>query len=186
MTAAVTSHTTQLSSLQVQKSYAEYLQQVNQFTGYAWKIVYTALWNTKQFAAPEIENAKEFISSFLQQGNNCKLKYLEFVQRVLLARQYISSHPGTYIPVPSQWFSTENVKGFLGTEKWYSAIQQTRAAMPLYKQALKAFAEAVLETTQTFKAKDFHYWRNYFIQQNTNGLLNLYLSTIANIALSSK
>lgn len=186
MTAAVKTIPTHHTTLQVQKSYGEYKQEVHQLANCAWQIVYTALWNTKQFAAPEIEKAKEFISRFLQQDNNHKIKYLEFVQRILLARQYVSSHPGTYIPVPSQWFSTENVKGFTDTEKWYNTIQQTRTAMPLYKQVLKAFAEAVLETTQTFKAKDFHYWRSYFIQQKTNGLLNLYLSTVANFSLSSK
>ena len=86
MTAAVKTSPNVYHNLQVQKSYAEYQQEVNQLAACAWQIVYTALWNTKQFAAPEIENAKEFISSFLQQGNNHKVKYLEFVQRVLLAR----------------------------------------------------------------------------------------------------
>jgi hypothetical protein len=186
MTAAVKTINVNLATLQVQKSYAEYLQELNLLAACAWQIVYTALWNTKEFAAPEIENAKAFIGTFLQQGDDHQAKYMEFVQRVLLARQYISTHPGTYIPLPSQWLSVQNSNGFLGTAKWYAAVQQTRQALPLYKQPLRAFAEAVLQTTQTCKAKDFHNWRSYFIQPNTNGLLNLYLSTIANFYCSSK
>lgn len=186
MTAAFKTIPAHHNTLQVQKSYAEYLQQINKLATCAWHIAYTALWNTKQFSVPEIEAAKEFISGFLHQGNNHKIKYQEFVQRVLLARQYINSHPGTYIPLPSQWFSAENTKGFAGTAKWFSSIQQTRASLPLYKESLTSFAEAVWETTQTFNAKDFHYWRSYFIQQNANGLLNLYLSTIANCCLAEK
>lgn len=186
MTAAVKNIRSDANNLQVQKSYAEYQQELTRLTNCAWQVVYTALWNTKQFSAAETEIAKAFISSFLHQANSHKIKYLEFVERVLLARIYVSSHPGKYIPLPSDWFSTKNTNGFMGTEKWYKAMQQTRAALPLYRQPLKAFAEAISETTQTGLAKDFHYWRSYFIQQNTNRLLNLYLSTIANFSFCNK
>ena len=107
---------TNYNPLSVQKSYAEYLQQVNQLTQCAWQIAYTALWNTQQFTAEEIAGAKEFISSFIQQQQSHKLQYGAFVQRVLLARQYINSHPGTYSPVPSQWFNTSNKMGLEGTK----------------------------------------------------------------------
>lgn len=186
MTAAAQTIPGHQNTLHIQKSHAEYRQEVEQLSACAWHIAYTALWNTLQFAAPEMEKAKGFILDFLQQGKNHKEQYREFVQRVLLARQYISSHPGTYIPVPSHWFNTENTKGFSGTAKWYNSIQLTRAALPLYKDALKWFPEAVLKTTQSYQAKDFHYWRSYFIDQKANGLLNLYLSTIANCCLSER
>ena len=172
--------------LTIQKSYAQYLDQLNRLTQCAWQIAFTALWNTQQFTAAEMDVAKEYICSFLQQQQNCKLQYVLFVQRVLLARQYINSHPGTYIPIPSQWFSADNKKGFQGTESWLAAVQQTRNAQPSYKQAVKDFPEAVWQTIQTAKPSCFHDWRSYFIQQKANGLLNLYLSTIANYCLSSK
>lgn len=87
--------------LNIQKSYAEYLQQVNQLTQCAWQIAYTALWNTQQFTPEEIAAAKDFITNFIQEQQSHKLQYAAFVQRLLLARQYINSHPGTYIAVPS-------------------------------------------------------------------------------------
>ena len=183
MTAAAS--ITNYNPLSVQKSYAEYLQQVNQLTACAWQIAYTALWNTQQFTPEEIAGAKEFISSFLQESGCHKIQYAAFVQRVLLARQYINSHPGSYIPVPSQWFSPANKMGFQGTKNWLIAVEQTRAAMPLYKQAIKDFSEAVWQTIQSGKPACFHTWRSYFIQQKSNALLNLYLSTIANYSLSS-
>ncbi len=172
--------------LTLQKSYAEYQQQVNFLTQCAWQIAYTALWNTQEFTPAEIEAAKEFISSFIQQQQSHKLQYAAFVQRILLARQYINSHPGTYIPIPSQWFSTENKMGFEGTNNWLVAVEQTRASMPLYKKPIKDFSEAVLQTTETGKASTFHHWRSYFIQQKNNRLLNLYLATIANFYLGGK
>lgn len=170
--------------LQVQKSATEYRQQVEQLCGCAWQVAYTALWNSLEFSPQEIQNAKNFISSFLQQGTSHMARYREFVQRVVLARMYLNSHPGKYIPLPSQWFSIHNKNGFAGTQQWYNAVEQTRAAMPLYRQAVKAFPEAVLETIQTGKAADFHYWRSFFSRQNANMLLNLYLSTMANHCLS--
>ena len=185
MTAA-TAITANYNPLSLQKSYAEYLLQVNNLTGCAWQIAYTALWNTQQFSPEEIAAAKQFISSFLQQGQSHKLQYAAFAQRVLLARQYINSHPGTYIPIPSQWFSTGNKMGFEGTKSWLIAVEQTRASMPLYKQAVKDFPEAVWQTLQSGKPACFHHWRSYFIQQKSNRLLNLYLSTVANFYLSGK
>ena len=184
MTAAA-SITANYNPLNVQKSYAQYLQQINQLTQCAWQIAYTALWNTQQFTPEETIAAKDFISSFIQQQQSHKLQYTAFVQRVLLARQYISSHPGTYIPVPSQWFSPGNKMGFTGTQKWLQSVEQTRDAMPLYKQAIKDFSEAVLQTVQSGKPTCFHHWRSYFIQQKNNRLLNLYLSTVANYYLTN-
>jgi hypothetical protein len=171
--------------LKIEKGAGEYRQEVKQFATIAWQIAYTALWNTLEFSALEKETAINSISNFLQQGSSHKKAYAELVQRVLLARQYINTHPGTYIPVPSRWFGPENKNGFAGTHKWYAAVQQMRQSLPLYKQSLKAFPEAVCETLQSDKAADFHYWRSYFIQHNAQGLLNLYLSTIANSMLNN-
>jgi hypothetical protein len=166
--------------LTIEKGINEYNAEIKKLTNTAWQIAYTALWNTLEFSAQEKETAINFISGFLQQGSSHKKAYTEFIQRVLLARQYVSTHPGTWIPIPSQWFNTENKKGFAGTKQWFDTVQNTRASLPQYKITLKAFAEAVHETVETGKATDFHYWRSYFIQHNCHGLLNLFLSTIAN------
>jgi hypothetical protein len=172
-------------TLSIQKGADEYRQQIKQLATTAWQIAYTALWNTLEFSVQEKETAITCISNFLQQGSSHKKAYAILVQRVLLARQYINTHPGAYIPVPSRWFCPQNKNGFIGTDKWYAAVQQTRQSLPLYKQSLKAFSEAIAETLQSGKAADFHYWRSYFIQHNAQGLLNLYLSTIANSMLDN-
>lgn len=150
-----------------------------QLTQIAWHITYTALWNGADFSTAEIIKAKQFIKNFLQQENP-ERSYSELVQRVLLARNYILSHPGTFAPFPSQWFASENKNGFAGTLRWYQAVEISRQALPKYKQAIKAFPEAILETIQSGSAKDFHYWRSWFAEQNAQGLLNLFLATIAN------
>lgn len=172
--------TTSHSPLSIIKGNTEYKQQLQFLTGIAWQIAYTALWNGQQFSAQEKENAKELIKDFISQSPNPRKAYTELVQRVLLARQYITTHPGTYAPVPSQWFSPSNANGFAGTLRWYRSVEESRRALPLFKITIKAFAEAVLEIMQSNKAADFHYWRNYFAEQNAQATLNLFLSTMAN------
>lgn len=184
MSTATAITTSGYNQLQVQESSAAYQQQAQALSNYAWQVAYTALWNARNFSSKEIENAKAYISDFLQQGTSHYRQYREFVQRVLLARLHVSSHPGKYIPRPAKWLSTENSNGFAGTANWYKAVQHTRESRPSYKQCLKDFPEAIRDTIQSGKAIRFHYWRSYFIQQKANGLLNLYLATIANYYLS--
>ncbi len=148
----------------------------------AFQIAYTALWNTQEFSATEITQATKLIDEILAQHDNPAKAFNNFVQRVLLARQYINTHPGSYAPIPTEWLSTTNKNGFAGTQRWLDAVDNLRSSIPTYKQALKAFAEAVQETATSRKAVDFHYWRSYFIQQNAQGLLNLFLSTMANVS----
>jgi hypothetical protein len=161
------------------KGKKEYDAQVQQLTDTAWHIAYTALWNGTCFSPAEINTAKKQIQTFIQSGSPLAM-YKELTQRVLMARQYILSHEGAYAPLPTYWFCPSNTNGFAGTATWYAALQTARASQPDYKQLLKALPEAVLETIQSNKASDFHYWRSYFAQQNTQGFLNLFLATIAN------
>jgi hypothetical protein len=183
MTTAAATKTNNLvsSTLTVVKGKQEYTEQVKQLSNIAWQIAYTSLWNGAVFSNEEINNTKKAITHFLQQGTPLK-QYAALAQRIILARHYILSHPGTYAPFPTQWFAQENKKGFAGTEKWLQTIEAQRQKMPTCKQALKAFPEAVLEVSQSQSANDFHYWRSYFAQQNAQGLLNLFLATIANMS----
>lgn len=168
------------SPLSLVKGSHEYHGQLHQLTSLSWHIAFTALWNGEQFSSVEIERAQELIKEYLKQQPGPRKAYIELAQRVLLARQYILTHPGAFAPIPSQWFSPANKNGFAGTQRWLASLEETRKARPLYRQALKAFPEAIWETTQSANAKDFHYWRSYFAQNNEQSLLNLFLATVAN------
>jgi hypothetical protein len=169
------------TTLQAVKTMNDYNTQAASIAHLAWHIAYTALWNTQEFSTTEKEQAIKSIKIVLETETNLLKSYSNFVQRVLLARKYINAHPGTYAPIPTKWFCISNKNGFAGTQKWLAEIENTRASLPKYKQSLKAFAEAIQETTAAKSAADFHYWRSYFAEQNAQGLLNLFLSTIANL-----
>ena len=168
------------SPLTVRKGTEEYNQQLQHLSSLAWQIAYTALWNGEQFSAVEQERAQDLINNFIRQHTNPRKAYAEFAQRVLLARQYILTHPGTYAPIPSQWLSPDNKNGFSGTHRWYASLENMRLSLPLYKMGLRAFPEAVYETLISGSARDFHFWRSYFSGHGYQALMNLYLSVVAN------
>lgn len=176
---AVPAASTTTTTLTVVKDYKAYLQQTEQLAALAWQIAYTALWNGVELSAKEVNEAKTLIQEFICNGSSLKT-YSEMVQRVLLARQYILSHPGTYAPCPSRWFSPENNRGFAGTQRWYQKLTETRSRMPQHQLHLEAFAEAVQETMESGKASDFHYWRSWFAERGAQATLNLFLSVLAN------
>ncbi len=146
----------------------------------AWNFAYTALWNTVVLSKSEISTAKAIIREYLLSSKTPLKAYKSFCQRVLLARQYVSSQPGRYIPIPSIWLDKKNETGFAGTKEWYRNILAVRRSLPNYKTELKAFSEAILEMTEDPSAQNFIYWRNYFIEKRVPGLLTLFLSTVAN------
>jgi hypothetical protein len=140
----------------------------------AWNFAYSSLWNGTQFSQKEIRYAKEKIEEYFTLAENPRKAFLSFCQRVLLARQYVSTARGRYLPLPSVWFDKNNEYGFVGTKDWYTEIKRVRLSLPAYKEEIKALAEAVLEYSEEPTLQNFTYWRSYFIEKGTPGLLNLF------------
>jgi hypothetical protein len=140
----------------------------------AWHTAYTSLWNCTQFSTTEIDTAKRAIMNFLQLHSTPEKGFIVFCQRVVLAR----FEDNILFPVkewlPSQWFDRRIANGFTWTKERYDGIEKQRAALPLYKQGLKAFAEAVLEFSQEPTVRNYKYWRQYFIDRNKPELLELF------------
>lgn len=152
---------------------------ISRLTTTAWKIAYTALWNGTDFSRTEIQKAKIAIRQFLLETGSIEKNYEEFVQRVLLARQYINSNPGKYVPVPSEWLNENNKLGFHGTQKWFQKMQQKREAIPGYRSGWRDFGWAIWQVNGKGADRNFHQWRSYYAEKN-QPMLNLYLATVAN------
>ena len=171
--------TTYHSLLTVVKGRKEYEQQVQNLSALSWQIAYTALWNGEEFDENEKQEAISLIHQFIKDQNNPRNAYAEFVQRVLMARQFIISHPGSYTSMPAEWLGPGNKKGFQRTQRWFASLEATRRSLPLYKIHLRAFSEAILETLRSKDPKDFHFWRTFFVERSQQ-TLNLFLATLAN------
>ncbi len=140
----------------------------------AWNFAYSSLWNSTQFSAREIRTSKEKISAYFTLAKNPRNAFLSFCQRVLLARQYVNAAKGRYMPLPSVWLDKNNEYGFAGTKQWYAEVRLIRSSLPSHKEEIKALAEAVLEYSEEPTLQNFTYWRSYFIEKGTPGLLNLF------------
>jgi hypothetical protein len=152
---------------------------INRITNDAWSIAYTALWNGTSFSITEKQKAKQAIRDFLLQNQSLELNLEEFVQRVLLARQYINRNPGKYVPIPSEWLSKGNANGFTGTKRWFIKLEEKRKAIPNYKNHWQEFGWSVFQVYGHKSTEKFHEWRSYYAKHHQS-LLNLFLATIAN------
>lgn len=161
-------------TLKVVKGYNEQQTDLAHLVDTAWTFAYSSLWNCSLFSTKEIEAAKESIREFLQLSKTPRTAFLSFCQRVLLARYYITGGNNRYIPLPSVWLDRKNDKGFAGTKQWYNEIKTVRESLPHYKMEIKALAEAVLEYSEESTQRNFYYWKNYFIEKQTPGLLTLF------------
>jgi hypothetical protein len=173
-------HLQESQPLRLIKGYAGQELLLEQTIEATWQIAYTALWNGDILSSAEISTCKKLIKTYLLQGEDLQRAYAELAQRIMLARIDVQSFPGRTVPMPSEWFNVNNENGFQGTKSLFAKLQFRRLSMPLYKIELKAFCEAVMEMTEEPTARNFHYWREYFIERGWQGLLNVFLATVAN------
>lgn len=140
----------------------------------AWLFAYTMLWNHQTFSGNEIREAKFFIKELILTAKNPRKAFLNFCQRIILARQNVAALNTDYLALPSLWFDAENVEGFAATKEWLQAVKSIRYSLPTYQIELRALAEAVLEFSEEPIAKNFNYWRSYFIEHEKPILLHLF------------
>lgn len=151
--------------------------QMAQLVDAAWNFAYTSLWNNTLFSTKEADAAKEKIFEYFSLAKDKRKAFVSFCQRVLLARYYVNGMKGRNMPLPSAWFDKDNEYGFVSTRKCFYEIRRVREALPSYKQEIKALAEAVLEFAEEPTVKNYQYWRGYFIEHKTPGLLSLFQMT---------
>lgn len=144
------------------------------FVNIAWLFAYTVLWNHQNFSVNEQKEAKYFIREIITKANNPRKAFLNFCQRIILARQNIRLLNTDYLALPSLWLDSENVEGYAATKEWLHAIKSLRYSLPAYQIEIKALAEAVLEFSEEPTTKNFSYWRAYFIEHNHPILLHLF------------
>lgn len=166
-----------IPSLRVVKGYLNANAEVAQLVNAAWNFAYSSLWSTTIFSTKEIDAAKARIFEYLTLAKSPRKAFLSFCQRVLLARYYINSTKGKYVPLPSVWFDRNNASGFAETKQWFAEIKVIRESLPNYKEEIKALAEAVLEFSEEPTVRNYRYWRQYFIDKETPSLLNLFQVT---------
>lgn len=151
------------------------------YTHLAWQVLYAAFWNGEDVPAGIENGIKEKISQLLEQGP-ARRGYQEFVQRVLLWRQYNITHHLTAAIAPEDWLHDENQAGFGQTQEWFAHIERIRQTRPEYKAALKQLPDALFETVKSGSVVKYHEWRSWFAEAEAHSTLALYLSVMNNIS----
>jgi hypothetical protein len=168
------------SNLRVVRGTQGYKKSLSFLIDTAWNFAYSALWNTTIFSDKEVKAAKARINDLFTSSKNPDKAFIDFAQRVILARHYISSNKGRYIPLPSVWLDQDNEKGFAGTKQWLAEIKSIRSSMPNYKIVIKELAEAALEYSSEPGILNYNIWRTYLLNANAPGLFNLFQTFIIN------
>ncbi len=142
-----------------------------------WNFTRAILWGGQKFTSTEIEIAKDLIrlyyrqispEKFYQQGQEFFIQYLE---RVLLVRQYLDRHESRFIPHPCIWLDRDFSKGFAGTKSWYKRIQDARKVNPKYHQHIRQIAELYAEYILNPSPDVFHKAAKAFSYRDSNLLL---------------
>jgi hypothetical protein len=160
--------------------YKENQELLQQYVTISWLAAYTILWNGKKFSGRELKHALQEIRSFLVNATDLNSGFTELVQRLVLGRQQLKTDYGRTRILPSVWFSDLYAEGFTATKAPYDLLQKRRAKLPLHRIGLRSLADAFLEMYDDPSPKNYHYWRSWFQQRNSNRLLNILLAFIAN------
>ena len=161
---------------QIAKSVTDNLNK-NPLTSIAWNVVRTALWDGCHLSQKEIEGARGAIDRLLK--DEPQKSFTVFCQRVLLAWQYINYASNRYASLPSTWLDETQPHGYKGTLAWYQKVEQLRQSLPLYKEELRAFPEAVLEMSADPTPDNYQYWCSYFRERHKE-LYQLFIQVTAN------
>lgn len=132
----------------------------------AWYLLVSGLFVFKNYNMATEKTAKAFIRSFIEAGADPYKAYLEFCQRIFMARHYIFQHSGYHFTSSIlSWLDPDNKHGFAGTATWFNKLQEKRTIQPTYLLELKAFPEAMLELAEEPAKDNFHYWAEWFIER---------------------
>ncbi len=146
----------------------------------AWLFAHTVLWNNQVFSGIEISEAKAYIYDWLHSGKKSAKAFVNFCQRIILARQNIHALNTDFLALPSLWLDKDNPDGYVVTKEWLDEVKLIRHSLPNYQIEIKALAEAILEFSEEPTKENFNYWRNYFIEREQPVLLNLFTVFCAN------
>ncbi|MFN8436028.1 MAG: hypothetical protein U0V72_00200 [Cytophagales bacterium] len=105
---------------------------INRYTEQAWAFSKSILYPNRDFTEEQNKLTKRYIREYFSlirkehfPGQSQKL-FLQFCERVLLARKYLDRNPSRFIPVPWTWFDKHFANGFRGTLSWLKTVHEKR------------------------------------------------------------
>ena len=151
----------------------EYLQVLEKA---AWSCAKAIIFYRHNYTEEELQKIKPQIRNFLLATTDPFKNYLEFCQRLLLARKHITNDQ---LASPANWFSPACNNGFYQTGRAYKALLKQRENHPLCRKEWKALAQAILEMHETPEISVFTYWEKWFLLNKNYEELRTFLFFIS-------
>ncbi|MFM2224261.1 MAG: hypothetical protein RJA07_463 [Bacteroidota bacterium] len=102
----------------------------NKLTKAAWDFAYAVLWTNETFSEEEKMMCMDSIKIYLMKNKHRLTDaFIEFCERVMLAKWYVQQSPLRFIPHPVIWLNQNYVKGFAGTAEWHQLLQARRSVI---------------------------------------------------------
>lgn len=154
------------------------------FVNATWNFAKCVLWNKEYFTEAEVSLSKQYIREFYENipaekfNSSSKRYFIQYCERVLLAKNYIDRFAHRFIPHPCIWLDRNYNKGFAGTKYWYEQIQAGRIFNEDLLTGQRTLAELYAEYVLTNNTKVMQKAVEFFNSNNKH--LNIFSCCIAN------
>lgn len=146
-----------------------------------WLFCRATFWNTQQFTDAEIAEFKLLIGEHFKRNKNVDVVFKQLIERVCLAKRYVTRRKGRYISKPIDWLNINYKNGLAGTAGWYKIVQEQRETVPHYNEGIAYLAKAVYKYCETRNFLDMLINRKELIRLKQHDLLQIYMNTIMHI-----
>ncbi len=138
-----------------------------------WDFCHAQFWPCQNFTEQEKQKFKELITDHFT-GDDANKKFIELIERAILAKRYIKRRSGRYIAKPIDWLNIHFKFGLSGTANWYQELVKQRKTVPHYNEAVTFLARAVLSFCKNLNSQEVEAVRNQLIEDRQYDLLNMY------------
>ncbi len=140
----------------------------------AWHLAYASLWTEQVFNKDEIDRAVVFIRGHLEDTS-----FVNFCERILIARSQSLIEPSCYLPQPSIWLHPGYAEGYASTQSAHCRMQEKQLQIPGYHQEISAFAKFYYQYQRQPNKACFYSCRKKLLGLKAYGLLQLFYQVIA-------
>lgn len=145
-----------------------------------WNVAQAGLWPNQNFSEKEKAALKELIADHFNNNKSNKRNFKELMERICLAKRYVSRKRGRYISKPQDWLNIHYPLGLAGTSAWLERVNEVRSDVPEYNKGIQTFAKAVLCFLESPGENTFHKFRKQLIEQRQFDLLQVFYTSIIN------
>jgi hypothetical protein len=141
-----------------------------------WHFAYAALWAEQPLSKHETDSAVMLVRDHLAVSSPGA--FMNFCERILLARSQILTEPSAYLPQPGIWLHPNYEEGYNATQVLHEQMKQKRELIPGYRQEISILAKYYYRYQTAPSKACFDACRRKLLQIKAYGLLQLFYQAI--------